>query len=345
MKQKFLATAGVIAVALLFAAVPGLVGVSEARQPKINHEQVIEAGFQEAEKILVSGNAEHGMRSLANWLNMQPEVRRATLIGNDITVWFTDGYGIILLDLDLINQMVMPSWGAMSRVYPAGTPSQKTAIITDALEWQGWSPASIINPIIQDLNSAGYSVTYVKNEAADLKYIEANHDKGVIYHRGHGGVFQDASGSELVVLQTGEKWVDNNGDGKPDGSEYEWDRGWIVKGGISHGGTTHYFICYGPGLISGYCSNLPDSLVYMTSCDGTHNPTMADAYLGAGAKAYVGWNKPVTVNHGNKWAVEDFDMFCAKGYSVQQVVDNTPRDGWPYRAKLTYYGDGSLALT
>jgi len=340
MKSKVLAAA--IAIALLFAAVPGLVGFSEARQPKINYDQIIERGLQETQKI-ISASPTQGMKNLESWFNQQPEVRRARLITNDITVRFIDGYAIILLDLDITGQGVAPGWGAMSRIYPSATPSQKTCIITDALEWQGWSPSNIINPIIQDLNSAGYSVTYVKNEAADLKYIEANHDKGVIYHRGHGGVFEDASGSELVVLQTGEKWVDNNGDGKPDGSEYEWDRGWIFKGGISHGGTTYYFICYGPGLVSNYCSNLPDSLVYMTSCDGAYNPTMGNAYLGVGAKAYMGWDDPVTVNHGNRYAVNNFDMFCEKGYTVQQVKDNTPKD-WFTGARLTYYGDGSLTL-
>jgi hypothetical protein len=341
MKRKILALA--IAIVLLFAAVPGLVGFSEARQPRIDYEKIIEKGFQE-NRELIRASPTQGMRNLANWFNQQPEVRRARLISNDITVRFIDGYAIILLDLDITGQGVLPGWGIAPTVYPTLTPSKKTCVITDALEWQGWSPSNIINPIIQDLTNAGYTVTYVINEDADLEYIEANHNKGVIYHRGHGGVFEDANGNEIVVLQTGERWVDENGDGKPDGDEYEFDQGWIFKGGISHGGTTHYFICYGPGLISAYCSNLPDSLVYMTSCDGTYNPTMANAYLGVGAKAYMGWNKPVTVNHGNKWAKEDFHMFCVDGYTVQEVVDNTPRDSWPYRAKLTHYGDGSLTL-
>jgi hypothetical protein len=340
MKPKVLAAA--IAIALLFAAVPGLVGFSEARQPKINYDQIIERGLQETQKI-ISASPTQGMKNLESWFNQQPEVRRARLITNDITVRFIDGYAIILLDLDITGQGVAPGWGAMSRIYPSATPSQKTCIITDALEWQGWSPSNIINPIIQDLTSAGYTVTYVKNEEASLKYIEANHNKGVIYHRGHGGVFENANGNEIVVIETGERWVDNNGDGKPDGSEYEFDRGWIFKGGISHGGTTYYFICYGPGLISNYCSNLPDSLVYMTSCDGTYNPTMGNAYLGVGAKAYMGWDDPVTVNHGNRYAVNNFDMFCEKGYIVQQVKDNTPKD-WFTGARLTYYGDGSLTL-
>jgi hypothetical protein len=326
---------------MLLIAAPGLVGFVSAQRPNVaSNEKIIEEGLAEYNKLSKSYGRQNALKPLTDWFNRQPEVGSARLNGNDITVYFRDRTSVILLDLDIIAETL----GSGLASATIGKPTEGTAIITDALEWQGWSPASIISPIIQDLTSAGYAVTYVKNEQADLRFIENNHNKGVIYHRGHGGVFEDINGNKIVVLQTGERWVDKDGDGKPDGHEYEYGQGWIFKGGISHGGTTYYFICYGPGLIENYYSNLPYSLVYMTSCDGTYNPTMANAYLGAGAGAYVGWNNPVTVNHGNNWAKEDFHMFCINSYTVQQVVDNTPRDSFPYFAKLTHYGDGSLTL-
>jgi hypothetical protein len=70
---------------------------------------------------------------------------------------------------------------------------------------------------------------------------------------------------------------------------------------------------------------------------------MTNAYFGAGAKAYFGWDESVTVGHGNEWAVNNFDM-QTKGDTVDRVVSSTPADGWPYFAKLTYFGDGGLTL-
>jgi hypothetical protein len=337
MKDKILAL--VISVICIVA----FTGIGKADDEQIDYEGIIQEGFSIHQKLISKKPAE-GLEDYANWLQRHPQVRFAKLVSNDISIIFANGYSIILLDFD---QDEAPQ----GRGFPEGSypvlikPTQKTAIITDALEWQGWSPAEIVNPIIQDLQDAGYNVKYVKNEEVDVKFIEQNHNKGVIYHRGHGGVIADEGGNETIVIETGQHWIDTNNDEKPDGYEYEFDQGWVTRVGVRHGFfRIYYFVGYLPGLIEHYCSDLPSSLVYMTSCDGTYNPTMANAYLGAGAKAYVGWNKPVTVNHGNKWAKEDFHMFCVNGYSVQQVIANTPQDN-STDANLTYYGDSSLTLT
>jgi len=216
---------------------------------------------------------------------------------------------------------------------PDTWPTQSTAVLLDSFEWQGgvFSNPELFNAIKSDLQTAGYSTTYYKNTQVTISLIESKLDTGVVFNRGHGG-YDSSTGN--VIICSGERWDDNK-------YTYEQSQGWVIRAYISHDGQYYDFFTYTPGLISNYYSGLPNSLIYMESCEGLKNSTMADAWTGAGAGAYMGWTKSVLVVDGDNAAEENFHDFCINGLSVSQVVAKGYRS---VGARLAYEGTGTLGL-
>ena len=216
---------------------------------------------------------------------------------------------------------------------PDTWPTNSSAVLLDPFEWQGgvFHNPELFDSIKSDLQSAGYSVTYYKNTQVTISLIETKLDSGVVFNRGHGG-YDSSTGN--VILCSGERWSSSK-------YTYEQSQGWVIRAYILHNGVYYDFFTYTPGLISNYYSNLPNSLIYMESCEGLKNSSMADAWLGAGAGAYMGWTKSVLVVDGDNAAEENFQDLCINGLSVCQVVAKRYSS---IGAKLEYEGTGTLGL-
>ncbi len=216
---------------------------------------------------------------------------------------------------------------------PDTWPTNSSAILLDPFDWQGgvFHNPGLFNAIKSDLQTAGYSVTYYKNTQVTISLIETKLDTGVVFNRGHGGY---DSSTRQVIICSGERWNSSK-------YQYEQSQGWVVRAWILHYGQYYDFFTYTPGLISNYYSNLPNSLIYMESCEGLKNSTMANAWLNADAGAYMGWTKSVLVVDGDAAAEENFHDMCINGLSVCQVV----KKGYVSAgAKLQYKGTGTLGL-
>jgi hypothetical protein len=313
------------------------------------YDRVISRGLQNFDQSMIRGaSAEDALRELESWYNAQPEVDWAKAIGSDMTVKFKDGFYIVVLEIGIPEEF----WGRTgigggtgNIQYPplqmgTKTPTKKTAILLGPYEWQfGKGPIPRIKDVLEGI---GYNCRVLWNEEVDVRCIEQELAEGVIFNFGHGGggIHQDPdNGEEVTVISTGERWTDQT----PYKYPAEYQNFEIVCTLISHEG--EYFVAYTPYLINrhyGYGS-LPNSLVYMESCNGMHHPSLGEAYRRAGAGAYLGWTESVTVYHGNNWAAKDFDYFCG-GYNVEQVRQKTPGD-FSTGAELAYVGDGMLTLT
>ncbi|HIH96446.1 MAG TPA: hypothetical protein HA348_03005 [Thermoplasmata archaeon] len=313
------------------------------------YDKVISQGLQNFDQSTIRGvSVEDALKELESWYNTQLEVDWAKAIGNDMTVKFKDGFYIIVLEIGLpeefwgIEEIRGGKEGIPSPPLQMGTrtPAKKTAILLGPYEWQfGKGPI----PHIKDaLEGIGYNCRVLWNEEVDVRCIERELVEGVLFNFGHGGggIHHDPdNGEEVTVISTGERWTDQT----PYKYPTEYQNFEIVCTLISHEG--EYFVAYTPYLINrhyGYGS-LPNSLVYMESCNGMHHPSLGDAYRRAGAGAYLGWTESVTVYHGNRWAAKDFDYFYG-GYNVEQVRQKTSRD-FLTGAELAYVGDGTLTLT
>jgi hypothetical protein len=291
-------------------------------------------------------SVEDALKELESWYCSQPEVDWAKAIGNDMTVKFKDGFYIIVLEIGLPKEFwIGPEISESGETVPpplkigVRTPTKKTAILLGPYEWQfGKGPLPHIKSALEKI---GYSCRVFWNEEVDVRCIEQELTEGIIFNFGHGGggIHHDPdNGEEVTVISIGEEWTDQTPYKYPE----EYENFEIVCTLISHEG--EYFVAYTPYLIS-RCyryKSLPNSLVYMESCNGMHHPSLGDAYCKAGAGVYLGWTESLSVYHGNLWAAKDFDYFCS-GYNVGQVCQKTPPDYTG--ARLAYVGDGTLTLT
>ncbi|MBU7018900.1 MAG: hypothetical protein HXS44_15430 [Theionarchaea archaeon] len=217
---------------------------------------------------------------------------------------------------------------------PADTwPTDNTAVLLDPFEWQGgvFSNPALFSAITSDLQDAGYSVSYYKNTQVTISLIENALDSGVVFNRGHGG-YDDST--EQVIICSGERWDSSK-------YTYEQSQGWVIRAYIVQDNVYYDFFTYTPGLISNYYSNLPNSLIYMESCEAIMNTTMADAWTGAGAGAYMSWTKSVFVTDGDEAAEENFHDMCINGLSVSEVVAIGYKSAG---GSLAYSGTASLGL-
>ena len=320
--------AGILIGVLLFSF------VSFAAAP--DHTQIVEEGLQHF-KAWKSQGMEHG-KALGLLKQFYAETGMHIYLENsDMTViGFGEKSVLLLGEGDTLGSSGTGTvfFGKPPSCDPPDTwPTQSSAILLDPFEWQGgvFSNPELFNAIKSDLQSAGYSVTYYKNTQVTISMIETKLDTGVVFNRGHGG-YDSSTGN--VIICSGERWSSSK-------YTYEQSQGWVIRAYILHNGQYYDFFTYTPGLISNYYSDLPNSLIYMESCEGLKNSTMADAWLGAGAGAYMGWTKSVLVVDGDEAAEENFHDLCINGLSVCQVV---AKGYSSVGAKLRYEGTGTLGL-
>ncbi len=313
--------------------------VSVAAAP--DHTEVVKEGLDHYKAWKAQG-LEHG-KALGLLKQFYAETgMQVYLAGSDMTVIGFGGKSVLLLKESdtwgsafediLSGPLGKPGGGCGS---PTTYPTNSSAVLLDPFDWQGgvFHNPGLFNSIKSDLQSAGYSVTYYKNNQVTISLIETKLDSGVVFNRGHGGY---DSSTRQVIICSGERWSANK-------YTTEQANGWVVRAWIEHNGQYYDFFTYTPGLIENYYSDLPNSLIYMESCEGLKNSSMADAWLGAGAGAYMGWTKSVLVTYGDSTAEENFHDLCINGLSVCECVAKGYRS--PYTgARLGYEGTGTLGL-
>ena len=342
----------VILLAILIA-MPGIIGLAmgDVEDDQINYDMIIDRGMGLLRTRSFGRSIEtesefksyvNNLDALANWYGDQPDIAFATHIDTTITIKFVDGFYTMLFlnpgsvgeDIDMVNFDTIPG-------------TSKSAVILDGYNWQlGGGPVSTVESYLEGI---GYEATVYRDEEVDISCIENELDgNGVIYNRGHGGFF-DQDGDEVgdtVVLAIGEHWTDNTPELYPE----EYENGWILRGGINDGGETKYFVAFTPGLIKNIygSGDFLGTFIYAESCLGTANDSMANAFLDNGAKVYIGWDKSVLVNTGDKSASKAFKLLCVEGYTAKEVCDEIGYGDFTNQiltgSKQTFFGDGSATL-
>lgn len=103
-----------------------------------------------------------------------------------------------------------------------------------------------------------------------------------------------------------------------------------------------------PSFITRYNHGMPNTLVYMSTCYGGANNALADAFINAGAGAFVGYTDLVDTNYAF-WAGQTFFDSLLTGKSVKQALkeatdEHGSTDGGQTPAAFVYHGNGNLVL-
>jgi len=340
-KMKILFVGGIVC--LFFLA-----GIGGANLNGDEHHALLKKSIAYYQTIRAKHGIDDAQQMLKAWFLKQPSVKKVGISNRDMTVEFKDGHKVIILGHTEEKTFGKPSkpghghghggsgGGGGGGTNVTSVPTVKNALILDPFDWEGgvFHNPDLINTIEGYLQHAGYNCIYLKNNQVTLSVIEHNlSNYGVIYNRGHGG-----TSGKTVIISTGEHWTDST----PIKYSTEYNNREIVEVMISGPTGWEYFIAYTPKLIQNHYNNLPNSLVYMESCESMKSSTMGDAYVGAGAGVYMGWDKSVTVVYGDDSADTSFNMFC-QGKSVDDIANAIGSDPSTH-ANLKYVGDGSLGL-
>jgi hypothetical protein len=307
--------------------------------PLIPSEDIIQDGIQ---RIRIEQNlrASEPLGELETWFNLHPLIDYASLIGSSITVKFIDGSYVVLMDPFFENQGFLGDAPNPSFHMRYTGSSNKTAVILNPAEsmYGHYQCQRIINTLL----NLDYSIEYRANQAVDVRYIKNNLSADIIYMNTHAGYF-DVDGdhqADAVVIATGELWT-NETEQK---YTYEYQNRLIVKGMVGDQG----FVAFTPGFIEEYYTQeqLPDSLVFMATCYALYDTSMAQEFLDAGARAYMGWSQNTVFWTNSITSVQAFRLL-SYGLTVQQVCRLIRSGGfynWLFHSKLIYFGDGSYQL-
>lgn len=190
--------------------------------------------------------------------------------------------------------------------------------------------------IIYNLEQAGYTVDYYKDENVTINLLKKLDDEGyrVVYINSHG--FVDSRG--YFILFINEK-IDSEKMNLYQDDIREGRIGYLEVGSLA--GylyvTPHFFLFYGKDyLFSG-------ALIFIDACYSGNNTSLADVFLSLGAQCFIGWNGPVNVIHGIMMDGKFFHEARRYNKTVEQALWGTRADP-DSGAALTYFGNGSLRI-
>ena len=300
------------------------------------YEEIIEQGL----KHLGGDN----FSQIIKWFCSQPEIEFATCVYNTITIKFIDGsYTLIIKPYQTIGEN--SCYNIFSTYYYCAgnnfSSEPKEALILNPFEYVygNW----YCRVIAKDLQLMGYDVLYRADNRVDLNLIRYNLSAEVLYLNTHAGCWDvDGDGSpDEVVIGIGEVW-DNETDEK---YSFEYRNKMIVKARIGD----KYVIAFTPYLIDYYYreNRFPGSLIYIAACYVAYDSSMANSFLQAGARAYMGWSRETVFWTNSVTSVVAFKLLC-KGFTVKTVCSLIGYGVLLHvllGSKLMYYGDGNLKIS
>jgi hypothetical protein len=215
--------------------------------------------------------------------------------------------------------------GQTSGLYKSTTENENVVLDNDVMlyapnweEFNGWGTEFLdnVNTLLENSTCPDFTVTYLKNEAANLAAITDFDEYGLIVIHTHGGVDKN----NKVMFLTGEEVEYNLLD------VIDWMLDRIMP--ITFKGKSKWVAK--PGYITAYNDNFPNSIVYNGSCESAFNNTMSNAFLNKGANTYFGFDQTVKSWFDRDMANDLFPKLINEGKTTGEAFvagqhdNNTP---------------------
>jgi len=188
------------------------------------------------------------------------------------------------------------------------------------------------------LKNAGFNVSYFGSENVDVAFYRglAKYGYGIIILRTHSAQRETET---LVDLFTSERF---------DTGKYDSElvNGLVTVGYYSRSPSARYFTIP-PKFIESFTDRFPKSIVIAMGCN-TLNATCtetAEAFIGKGAIAYVGWTGLVATPHTDAETIRLLHAFLNESKTLDQAVRATKPDLDYPNSKMTYYPNVAANLT
>lgn len=262
---------------------------------------------------------------------------------------------------DAASKPAIPAYGAWLRPaasepdLPAGALAAKPANSVQsnrakliAAQYFDWGENDDIPVMAQKLEDDGcFEVTYRKFTSAGSGSVEEFKNLGqygLVFISSHGdsffrglpGLWEDQfgwNGPLGIVI------VDSNMAVTPaNKAAYETD--------LKKGRLVLWYGTYGmtPNFIKRYTGPMPNSLVYMSICRGTWNGTLAAAFLGQGAGAFLGYSDYVKVSFTKAHGPPLLDVLLEDDKTMADAFTPGQKETDADPAEFMLFGAGDLAL-
>jgi hypothetical protein len=195
--------------------------------------------------------------------------------------------------------------------------SGRTAVIVDQLSLTQPNP-EFAQTATSLLEGAGYAVDYYSGRevTVDLFRELPQHGYDFVVLRAHSAVATlDDQQTDWVAIFTGELY---------DGTRYPEDQAANRVGRARAEGDDEEVFAITPDFVRGsMAGRFEGATVVLMGCDGLVSPVTAEAFLDAGAGAFVSWTKQVSPGHTDAATERLLDKLLAQGQPIDAAVAAT----------------------
>jgi hypothetical protein len=190
--------------------------------------------------------------------------------------------------------------------------SMKAAIVDQLYEH--FPNSAFIATATDLLTNAGFSVSYFSSESVNVPFykelVEGNY--GIIILRSHSAMRMNEPIVDLFTSEEydGNKYYDYRRDGLLSKAEY------LVPLGQSTG---KFYFAITPNFVEHF-GNFPHSIIIAMGCSGMNVSSMAQAFIGRSAIAYVGWTNIVLPEDTDYETTKFLNMFLGENRTLATSI-------------------------
>ena len=184
------------------------------------------------------------------------------------------------------------------------------------------------------LKQAGYGVDYYPGEAVTVNFYRnlPTHGYKIIILRVHSAL--GWYGEPPVCLFTSEPY-------SQDRFVYEQLTDQLTMAYYNVSGESKYYFGILPEFVrSGMSGKFDNTIIIMMGCNGLTYTDMAKAFIGKGAKVYIGWYNSVPVSHTDAATIKTLQHYLVEKLTLKQSIRETFKElGFnpTYKSLLVYY--------
>lgn len=243
-------------------------------------------------------------------------------------------YGVIAIAFIIICFLVYSNLHYLAQ-NPGHTP-RKAAIIDHLSISQ--SNQTFIQTSTSILNTGGFNVYYYAGGApkSDVDFYRdlPKQGFGLIIFRVHSALHARGE-SDFVVFFTSEEYSPG---------KYFWDEYYnrLVIAQFHVGEEEKYFGISPLFVKDAMNGRFDNTIIIVMGCDGLTYTSMADAFIGKGAKAYISWNGPVSADHTDQATTQLLKHFIIEKQTIERSVAETMEEigsDAGYESTLLYHPD------
>ena len=242
--------------------------------------------------------------------------------------------GIVLVTLIIASTATVQTVWAWSQCGGPLDPNnsavpKKSIALIDELQWQHANP-EFVQSVRTSAMQNGYRFDYYPPNTATVDFFANLPRQGyaMIILRAHGSADLVPDNSPPAIATT-ELYAEYN-----HLNDQLLDR--ITTMNLNR---TRVFAIAPSYITNDMCGRFPGTLILAMWCTGGQWTSLADAFVQKGARAYIGWNAPVTLPHTDQ-AFARLVGFLTSGNNVHTSVQNTMAETGPdplTGARLIYF--------